>query len=110
MPGQPGGGESESQRAPSRQTPKLNRTRGEKLPEAFFEFSVSPSPEKAVFRLTDPAKIAEARALAGRSKIIVGTVLKEPAYYNRPWRFHIDPESARVAIDQAVKISFEPGS
>ncbi|HEX8148616.1 MAG TPA: DUF4214 domain-containing protein [Pyrinomonadaceae bacterium] len=70
-------------------------TRSDKLEEAFFEFTVSPSPEKAVFRLSDPARIAEARSLAGRSKIIIGTVLKEPIYYNRPWSFHLDPESIR---------------
>jgi hypothetical protein len=70
-------------------------TRGDKLEEAFFEFTLGQSSEKAVFRLTDPARIAEARALAGRQKILIGTVLKEPIYYNRPWSFHIDPESIR---------------
>jgi hypothetical protein len=72
-------------------------TRSEKLPEAFFEFTLGQSTEKAVFRLSDPARIAEARGLGGRSKIIIGTVLKEPIYYNRPWRFHIDPESIRFS-------------
>ena len=78
-------------------------TRSDRLPEAFFEFSVSPSPETAVFRLTDPERIAEARGLVGRPKIITGTVLKEPAYYNRPWRFHIDPESIRF-VDTAAEV------
>jgi len=78
-------------------------TRSDRLEEVFFEFTVSPSPEKVVFRLTDSARIAEARGLVGRSKIIIATVLKEPIYYNRPWSFHLDPESIRFG-DLAAEV------
>jgi len=48
-------------------------------------------------RLTDPNKIATARAiLAGKKKDTVhvgGVVIAEPEYYNEPWHFHLDSPS-----------------
>ena len=68
-------------------------TQSDKLPEAFFEFSVDQHSEKMIFKLNDPALIARARSLAGQKNIVAGTVLKEPVYYNRQWHYHLDPES-----------------
>jgi Calx-beta domain-containing protein/uncharacterized protein DUF4214 len=66
-------------------------TRSDALPEAFFEFDVVPRPETVVFKLNDPARIAEARGLIGQHKIVIGTIIKERIYYNRAWRFHLEP-------------------
>jgi hypothetical protein len=68
-------------------------TRSDALPEAFFEFDSPPRPATLVFKVSDPARIAEARALVGHSKIVMGTVIKERVYYNRAWRYHIEPGS-----------------
>lgn len=67
------------------------------LPEAFFEFHVAPRPETVIFKLNDPARIAQARSLVGQSKIVVGLVVKERVYYNRGWRFHLEPASIGFA-------------
>jgi Calx-beta domain-containing protein/uncharacterized protein DUF4214 len=67
------------------------------LPEAFFESDVQPNADRVVFKLNDAARISQARALAGQNKWIVGIVLKEPIYYNRPWHFHLDPPSIGFA-------------
>lgn len=63
--------------------------------EAFFVFDVPPNPETFVFKLTDPLKIQEARNLlaGGNRRIVSGTIIKQPAYYNSPWTFHFDPKS-----------------
>ena len=63
--------------------------------EAFFVFDVPPNPETVVFKLTDPLKIQEARNIlaSGKQRIISGTIIKQPAYYNSPWTFHLDPRS-----------------
>ena len=101
-------------------------TRSEALPEAFFEFAVSSRPETVVFKLNDPVRIEEARSLVGRSKIVIGTVIKERVYYNRARRFHLEPgsigfadgaievcDTSIMAVDdglEAVGGSFLPGS
>ena len=63
--------------------------------EAFFVFDVPPNPETVVFKLTDGLKIQEARNVlaSGKPRIISGTVIKQPVYYNSPWTFHLDPRS-----------------
>jgi len=72
-------------------------TRSDALPEAFFEFDYPPRPEAVVFKLNDPARIAEARGLIGHYRIVIGTIIKEPIYYNRARRFHLEPGSIRFA-------------
>ncbi len=78
-------------------------TLSDALPEAFFEFDVPPRPETIVFKLSDPARIAEARSLIGQNKIVLGRVLKEPIYYNRAWHFHLEPGSIGFA-DAAIEV------
>jgi Ca2+-binding RTX toxin-like protein len=55
------------------------------------------SNETFVFRLTDPARIAEARAILSGAETaavrVAGTVVKEPAAANIGWSFHLDPAS-----------------
>jgi hypothetical protein len=101
-------------------------TRSDALQEAFFEFDVSPRPETVVFKLNDPVRISEARGLIGQQKIVIGTVIKEPVYYNRARRFHLEPgtigfaditievcDTAVLAVDtglEEVGGSFLPGN
>ena len=66
-------------------------TRSEALPEAFFEVGEPTEPERFVFKLSDPARIAEARNLVGRLTWHSGVVIKERVYYNRAWRYHLEP-------------------
>jgi|GEM_PF-6170199 len=72
--------------------------------EAYFVFQSSPS-ETFVFKLTDPATIQEARNLiaAGQRKIIAGTIIKQPVYYNPGWSFHFDPQTIGF-VDVAIEI------
>jgi hypothetical protein len=55
------------------------------------------SKETFVFRLTDPARIAEARAILSGAVTdathVAGTVVKQPAPSNIGWSFHLDPAS-----------------
>ena len=56
--------------------------------------------DTVVIALTDPATIAEARALASGqepSKHVTGLVVAEAVPYNTPWRFHLDPASISFA-------------
>jgi hypothetical protein len=78
-------------------------TRSDALPEAFFEFDVPPRPETIVFKLSDPARIAQARSLIGQSRIVIGTLIKERVYYNRAWHFHLEPGSIGFA-DGAIEV------
>jgi hypothetical protein len=68
-------------------------TLSDALQEAFFEFDTPPLDESLIFKLNDPAMIAQARSLIGQSRIVIGTVIKERVYYNRRWRFHLDPRA-----------------
>ncbi len=63
---------------------------------AYFMFDYPPNPETFIFELTDPAKIQEARnILSGLEgpRHIQGTIIKQPAVYNPPWSYHLDPAS-----------------
>lgn len=62
---------------------------------AYFEFRVAPQPETFVVKIDDPARVAEARELiqSGTEKILAGTIIKQPVYYNSPWSFHLDPKT-----------------
>ncbi len=64
--------------------------------EAYFQFDYPPDLETFIFKLTDPQRIQEARdILSGRqrSRHIMGTIVKQPAAYNPPWTYHLDPPS-----------------
>ena len=73
--------------------------------EAYFEFRVSPHPEKFIFKLTNPTRIQEARDIltTGSQKIVVGTIIKQPVYYNPPWSFHFDPITISF-VDIAIEL------
>ncbi len=73
-------------------------TRSEALPEAFFEVGDPAQTERFVFKLSDPVRIAEARSLVGGRQIWSnGVVIKERVYYNRAWRYHLEPASIGFA-------------
>lgn len=66
---------------------------------AYFVFEQS-SPEgltkQFVFKLIDPAKIAEARAIVAegrRNDSVQGTVIQRQVPYNPYWSFHLAPNS-----------------
>jgi hypothetical protein len=73
--------------------------------EAYFEFRVSPHPEKFVFKLTNPTRIQEARDIltTGSQKIVAGTIIKQPVYYNPQWSFHFDPKTIGF-VDFAIEL------
>jgi hypothetical protein len=63
---------------------------------AYFEVDYPPSRDRIVIRIHDRALIAQARRLAGRRRPrlhVGGIIVKEPAPYNTPWHFHLDPDS-----------------
>jgi uncharacterized protein (TIGR03437 family) len=65
--------------------------------EAYFVFDSPPRRDLFVIKLTDPAKIQKARdILSGNEKSlrhVSGVIVKEPACYNAPWSYHLDPKS-----------------
>ncbi|MFF0460745.1 BP74-related protein [Streptomyces mexicanus] len=72
---------------------------------AYFEFR-DITGSKAVFELTDEAKIQQARdILSGKERNeihVVGRIVKRTASYNPRWSYHLDPSSVRffeVAIE-----------
>jgi len=65
--------------------------------DAYFVFGSQANNETFVIKLTDPVRIKEARSIirgmqADRTHVS-GRVVKEPADYNRPWSFHLAPDS-----------------
>lgn len=64
------------------------------LEEAYFEFTDSHE-DLFVIRLTDPARIDEARDIldGGPHRGVMGTIVKEPAPYNPAWSYHLEPDS-----------------
>ena len=67
---------------------------------AYFKMAGATETDTFVIALTDPAVIAEARALASGqepSKHVTGVVVAEVAPYNAPWSFHLDPASISFA-------------
>ncbi len=73
-------------------------TRSDALPEAFFEVGDPARTERFVLKLSDPVRIAEARGLVGGRQIWSnGVVIKERVYYNRAWRYHLEPTSIGFA-------------
>jgi|ERR1051325_258591 hypothetical protein len=67
-------------------------------PACFVFTDVNPGDE-FVIKLTDPARIAEARAiLSGKQKgraQVGGTIVKSKARYNAGWSYHLAPESIK---------------
>lgn len=63
--------------------------------EAYFMFDCPEHPETFIFKLTDPAKIEQARAiLNGKAGgMVAGNIIRQPVYYNAPWSFYLDPKS-----------------
>jgi uncharacterized protein (TIGR03437 family) len=65
--------------------------------EAYFVFDSPPRRDLFVIKLTDPAKIQKARdILSGKEtdrRHVSGLIVKEPACYNAPWSYHLDPQS-----------------
>src|SRR5205809_4690698 len=73
--------------------------------EAYFVFRYPPRTSTFIFKLTDPAKIQEARNIVAThaSKVVSGTIVKQPVYYNPGWNFHFDPKTISFP-DIAVEI------
>ncbi|MGH9934797.1 MAG: hypothetical protein ACREAM_01045, partial [Blastocatellia bacterium] len=67
------------------------------LEEAYFVFDSPPRKDLFVIKLTDPVKIQKARdILSGKEKDarhVSGLIVKQPACYNAPWSYHLDPQS-----------------
>ncbi len=74
-----------------------NVQQARKVPEeAYFQFDYPPYPETFIFKLTDLAKIEEARAIVSGQKSnrhVMGSVVQRPVGYNLPWSYHLDPAS-----------------
>jgi hypothetical protein len=73
---------------------------GDVMATAYFQFEQTSRKGELktfIFKLTDDARIAEARAiLAARNPTKVhvqGTIIATSAPYNPPWSFHLDPSS-----------------
>jgi hypothetical protein len=67
---------------------------------AYFKVAGATEADTFVIALTDPATIAEARALASGqepSKHVTGLVVAESVPYNAPWSFHLDSASISFA-------------
>jgi hypothetical protein len=73
--------------------------------EAYFVFKTDPAPETFVIKLTDPQKIQQARDIlaTGTRKMVAGTIIKQPVYYNSPWSYHLDPKTISF-LDFAVEL------
>ncbi len=75
--------------------------------EAYFVFDSLPRKDLFVVKLTDPVKIQKARdLLSGRDQSgrhIGGVIVKEPACYNSPWSYHLDPQSIEF-FDNAMEV------
>lgn len=74
---------------------------------AYFELYRVDWPHTFIIKLTDKAKIEEARKiLVGNNGLkvhIAGKVVKEPASYNEPWSYHLDPSSIYF-FERAVEV------
>ncbi|ASU83850.1 calmodulin-binding protein [Nocardiopsis gilva YIM 90087] len=71
---------------------------------AYFEFRDSHG-DTFVFKLTDAAKIKEARNMLanGESRSVMGVIIKRSAPYNPPWSYHLDPKTVEF-FDQATEV------
>jgi hypothetical protein len=73
--------------------------------EAYFMFT--DGKDTFVLKLTDPKKIREARdILSGKEKKkthVYGLVAKKPEDYNKPWHFHLVPDSITF-FEMAIEV------
>jgi hypothetical protein len=62
---------------------------------AYFVFDYPPHASTFIIKVTDPQTIQQARDIlaTGSRKIVTGTIIKQPVYYNPPWSYHLDPKS-----------------
>jgi uncharacterized protein (TIGR03437 family) len=76
-------------------------------PAAYFQFNIPPRTEIFTFKLLDPELIQHARALLAGTRQdlphVIGTIVKAPAPYNRPWSYHFDPATISF-FDLAVEV------
>jgi len=69
------------------------------IKSAYFEFITPPDPDTTTFtiKLTEAEQIAHARRiLSGKETLathVSGEIVKTPAPYNPPWKFHLSPKS-----------------
>ncbi len=65
------------------------------MAEAYFAFTCRPAPEEFVFKLTDDARIAEARRILRGEETeethVIGRIIKRAVPYNPGWSYHLDP-------------------
>lgn len=74
---------------------------------AYFRVDDRGPKETFVIQLSDPAKIAAARAIvAGTEKSrvhVMGTVVSRAEAYNPPWHFHLAPQSITF-FERAIEV------
>ncbi len=75
--------------------------------EAYFVFDSPPRKDLFVIKLTDPAKIQKARGIISGKETsgrrVGGLIVKQPACYNAPWSYHLDPQSIEF-FDSAIEV------
>ena len=85
----------------------LSPTAHAKQKGALFLVSGGGEKDNFVIALFDPAKIAEARAIASgaeKSKVHVGgLIVRKAARYNKPWHFHLAPKSIAF-FEMAIEV------
>jgi hypothetical protein len=73
---------------------------------AYFELTDG-SHRTFVVKLTDPGEIGHARELLRGETVerphVFGLIAKRPAGYNRPWNYHLEPDTVRF-FDQAIEL------
>jgi hypothetical protein len=72
---------------------------GTPVAPAYFEVGFTSLPTVTfVIKVVSPETIAEARAVldAGERRSVMGLIVKEPADYNPPWSYHIDPATVSL--------------
>src|SRR5690348_9783958 len=77
------------------------------MAEAYFAFQCLPASQEFVFKLTEDAKIEEARKiLRGEQKDkihVIGRLVKRPASYNPGWSYHMDPATISF-FEMAIEV------
>lgn len=80
---------------------------GPKRKNVYFQAATLADGAPFVVLLRNPERIKEARdILSGKETKrirLAGTVVKAPAVYNNPWRFHVDPDSITF-FENAVEV------
>lgn len=75
--------------------------------EAYFVVDIPPRKDVFVIKLTDPVKIQHARDVLNNPQTnrrqVIGKIIKQPAEYNRPWSFHLDPQTIDF-FDSAIEV------